>query len=158
MREYLRKAYFYRMATLDFPAFDCKIKREGEKDFIFDPVRRKFVVLSPEEWVRQHLIHWLVEFKGYPPSLFRLEWHHRHRGMEKRSDLLVLNNRGEALLLAECKAAHLPLNSMNFRQLMVYNQHFKANNLLLTNGLHHLIFHRNEEGQYLQQDELPDFK
>jgi hypothetical protein len=146
------------MATLDFPAFDCKIKRVGEKEFIFDPVRRKFVSLSPEEWVRQHLINWLIVFKGYPKALFRLEWHHRHRGMEKRSDLLVLDRQGLPWLLAECKASHLPLNSLSLRQVMVYNQHFHATVLLLTNGLHHLIFQKNETGQYSQLQDLPDFK
>lgn len=125
------------MKKLNLPAFDYKLKKQGERLYIFDPVRRKYLVLTPEEWVRQHLLHYLVAHLGYPKGLLTTETGLLYNGMQRRSDLLIRDVQGHPYLLAECKAPEVPLTNEVFRQISIYNQTLQASLLLVSNGMQH---------------------
>jgi hypothetical protein len=125
------------MKKLNLPAYDYKLKKQGERFYIFDPIRRKYLLLTPEEWVRQHLLHYLMEQLGYPRGLITTETGLRYNGMQRRSDLLVRDVQGHPYLLAECKAPEVALSEAVFRQVSAYNHILKAPLLLISNGLQH---------------------
>ncbi|MDR1673761.1 MAG: type I restriction enzyme HsdR N-terminal domain-containing protein [Bacteroidales bacterium] len=104
---------------------------------IFDLVRKKYVALTPEEWVRQHLIHYLSAEKNCPLTLMSVETPLRYAQMHKRSDVVVYGRNGQPLLLAECKAPEVPVNQKVFEQIAVYHQTIQSPFLLVTNGLLH---------------------
>lgn len=144
------------MILRSFPSVSLKTKEENGKKFVWDIVRRKYVQMSPEEWVRQHMVHWLWKEKGYPLTLMKLEHHHRAFGMPKRSDVLVLNALGAIVLLCECKAAHVGLSVMHVRQAVVYNYTLHAPFVLITNGNAHVCLSMSE-GNYNQIDDIPPY-
>ncbi|WP_234735844.1 type I restriction enzyme HsdR N-terminal domain-containing protein [Tellurirhabdus bombi] len=125
------------METLNLPEFDHKIKQIEGKAYIFDVLRKKYVRITPEEWVRQHVIHLLINQYRYPKALIRTEGGLVLNQMQKRTDLLVYNRSGEPFLLVECKAPHIPLKQQVFDQISRYNQVHKAPYLVVTNGLTH---------------------
>jgi len=123
------------MDNLMFPPFDYRINKTEGKHTIFDIIRKKHIVLTPEEWVRQHLIHYLIDQKKYPKSLIAVEGGMRVNKMVKRSDVVVYNRLGQIFLVVECKSTKIKLNQKSMDQLSVYNQHYKASYIALTNGL-----------------------
>jgi len=127
------------MDKLIFPPFEYKIKRNDGKASIFDLIRRKYIVLTPEEWVRQHLIHFLINHREYPKSLISVEDGLKINKMAKRSDLVVYNKQGEIFMLIECKSAKVKLTQKSMDQASIYNQKYKAQYLGLTNGLEIII-------------------
>jgi type I site-specific restriction-modification system R (restriction) subunit len=124
---------------LNFPTYKFKTKSEENTNYVFDIVRKKYVVLTPEEWVRQHMIHYLIEEKNYPQSLLAVERGLELNGLRKRFDLLAFNKNGQPLLLIECKSPDIELNKAVFEQIAVYNARFKVMQLLVTNGLQHIV-------------------
>ncbi len=130
-----------------------------EKTMVFDVLRKKEVVLTPEEWVRQHLIHHLINDLHYPKTLISVEDGLKVSRMQKRSDVVIYNRAGGVFLLAECKAPTVKLHQKSMDQLSVYNQHYRAPFLALTNGL--VLFVCSMDYQTLQIDfinRLPDYK
>ncbi|WP_317239020.1 type I restriction enzyme HsdR N-terminal domain-containing protein [Hymenobacter sp. 5516J-16] len=110
---------------------------------IWDVLRRRNVVLTPEEWVRQHVVHYLVNHRGYPKGLLSLERGHRYNQRQKRTDLVALDATGQPLLLVECKAPSVPITAAVALQSATYNQTIGAPLLLLTNGLSHFCWRVN---------------
>ena len=129
------------MQPLSLPAFDYKIKPAGQYDTIFDVVRKKHVRLTPEEWVRQHWVHYLIGHLGYPPALIRLEKGVRcqHR-LQHRPDIVVYDRRAHPLLLVECKAPGIALTKDTFGQVARYNALFNARLLAISNGEQHFCW------------------
>jgi len=128
---------------------------------IFDIIRRKYVVLTPEEWVRQHVVHYLIQSLSYPKSLISIERGANYNTMQKRSDLCVYNQNGNPHLLVECKAAQVPITQDVVKQVSVYNQTLQAPYLVITNGLQHYCWQVNiETKQFQPLQEIPvcDFK
>jgi len=125
---------------LIWPKYAYKTKDQQGKPFIFDPLRKKFVTLSPEEWVRQHVLHYLVEIKNYPKGLIRVESGLDFNSMKKRSDILVSDSEGKPFILVECKAPSVPLNQSTLNQASRYNFKYKAPILMVTNGLAEFTF------------------
>ncbi len=123
------------MQQLNLPAFDYKLREQEGKKYIFDVVRKKYLVLTPEEWVRQHFIHFLIEHYQYPKSLITVEDSHKVNKMQKRSDVVVYDTDGNVFLLVECKAPSVALTQKGMDQLSTYNQKYRASYLALTNGL-----------------------
>ncbi len=121
---------------LDLPACPLKIAYQAGKPYVFDVIRKKYVALTPEEWVRQHFIGFLA-LRGYPPSLMSVESGLKYNKLAKRSDILVYNRQGVPLLLVECKSYEVRLSDETFRQAAQYNQVLKAPLLAITNGLTH---------------------
>lgn len=119
---------------LNFPTYKFKVKKGENRNYIFDIIRKKYVVLTPEEWVRQHLIHYLIENCNCPPSLIAVEKGLIINGLQKRFDVLVFNAAGKPILLAECKAPDIEINEATFMQAAVYNKALGVYNLIATNG------------------------
>ena len=146
------------MQALNLPPFEYKVTKSGSNSLIWDVLRRKNVVLSSEEWVRHHIVHYLIDHLGYPRGLLALERGHAYNQRQKRTDLCAFNSAGQPLLLVECKAASVPITAAVAHQAATYNQTMGAPLLLLTNGLQHYCWHvdfvqrRNE-----QLAEIPDY-
>lgn len=104
------------MENLSFPPFDYRLKRQGDTPFIYDVIRRRFVTLTPEEWVRQHLVHYLIRHKACPSGLIALEKEIDLYGRPQRFDVVVYSRQGNPWLLVECKAPSVPLTSRVFDQ------------------------------------------
>lgn len=125
--------------ALNLPAFDFKVRSIEEQIQIFDAFRKKFVALTPEEWVRQHFAHFLVAQLYYPASRIQLEFQIKYHRKVKRPDLVVVNDFGKPHILVECKAPGVVLNEDVFLQLTTYFQVLKPTYMVMTNGLQHIV-------------------
>jgi hypothetical protein len=143
---------------LNFPEVILKIKYENESPFVFDTIRKKWLVLTPEEWVRQHLVNYLVTQKSYPSSLISLEAGLKYNALSKRTDVLVYNKLGKPLMVLECKATKVPINQKVIEQISVYNKSIGANYLCVTNGIKHYCWTFNvSEHQFNFLQQIPNF-
>ncbi|MCI0750915.1 MAG: type I restriction enzyme HsdR N-terminal domain-containing protein [Flammeovirgaceae bacterium] len=143
------------MVKLNFPEFEYKWKRENDKLFIFDVIRKKYVMLTPEEWVRQHVVNYLINSLKYPKSLFKVEGGLRYNQLQKRSDITIFDRSGAAWMIIECKSPELKLNQQVLEQVSVYNSTMNAKYIAITNGLSHYCFEIKREEQLTTL--LPDF-
>ena len=123
------------MQPLIFPAYDFRIRPLGDKQEIFDIVRKRFVALTPEEWVRQHVLHFLSAEKYVPLSLMAVEKSLKINTLIKRADIVIHERSGRALMLVECKAPGVLITQQVFYQAARYDMVFHVNYLLITNGL-----------------------
>lgn len=125
------------MQVLAFPHFDFVTKNNENKRTIFDPIRKKFVVLTPEEWVRQHVVQDLLE-KGISKTRISVEKQFDVMGQKKRFDVVVAGKNASIALLVECKAPEVPITQDTFDQIARYQLALHADVLMLTNGLQHV--------------------
>lgn len=123
------------MQPLNFPTFDFRTRTLGEKQEIFDIVRKRFVALTPEEWVRQHVLHFLSLEKSVPLSLMAVEKSLKINTLVKRADIVIHERSGRALMLVECKAPGVQITQQVFDQAARYDMVFHVNFLLITNGM-----------------------
>ena len=142
---------------LNFPAYNFKIKRQENANYVFDIIRKKFILLTPEEWVRQHLVHFLANDRGFPLSRIAVERGLKVNGLKKRFDVLIFDSLGMPQLLAECKAPDIKLSEETLMQVSVYNSHFGAGHLLVTNGLQHFYFY-SKNGKMVAGDGIPHYE
>ena len=144
------------MLNLDFPLYDFKIRKTDQNvTLIFDELRKKYVNLTPEEWVRQHILRMLKE-KKYPVSLTSVEKEIKLFSTKKRFDILVSDTSGNPFLLVECKAPEVKITQKVFDQLSRYNTVLNAPLLLVSNGkTHYYLKFENNEYQFLKT--LPDY-
>lgn len=143
---------------LNLPAYAAKIQREGTKLFIFDELRKKQLVLTPEEWVRQHWVQHLIRAKRYPKALIKIEGGLRFNDMRRRSDLVIYDTYGNKILLAEFKAPSVKITQAAFEQIARYNKVHRIPFLLVSNGLQHYycrIDFEQERFEFLA--DLPDY-
>lgn len=146
------------LRPLELPPYPFKISEKGGQFIIFDPIRKKELVLTPEEWVRQHFVQFLINQKKYPRGLIRLEGGHKLLGKTNRSDIVVYNSAGEKILLVECKAPSVRIDQQTFDQVARYNMVQKAPLLAVTNGLEHYYCRIHfEKGEFTFLGELPDY-
>ena len=146
------------MQTLNLPTYSFTIKSEQGRSHIFDAFRRKYVVLTPEEWVRQHFLQYLVQDQGFPASLIAVEKEFSFNRMKKRTDILVHNRQGEPVLLVECKSPSVPVTREVFDQIGLYNLSYKVPWLVVTNGMKHYCCKLNEDrAEYEFADRLPNW-
>jgi hypothetical protein len=146
------------LQKLNFSDYSFRFKNSENKVSIFDDIRKKFILLTPEEWVRQHVIRFLIDEKKYPQSYINVEKVVKINGMNKRYDLIVYNKDGSIFLLIECKAPEISLDQNTFDQIARYNMILKASYLMVTNGLNHYFCQMDfEKEQYLFLKELPNF-
>ncbi len=130
---------------LNLPAFNARVERVKNEFRIFDTIRKKFVVLTPEEWVRQHFINFLVNENKYPSSLISIERGHRLNTLQNRTDIVVHNKEGKPWLLVECKAPEINLTEAVFFQALRYHQKLNVDYIVITNGFKH--YYRKKQGQ-----------
>ena len=143
------------LAKLNLPEHEQRLKQENGKHFIFCRVRKKFLVLTPEEWVRQNLISYLINELNYPVSLMRIEREVKGGNRTKRADLLIYNTNGKPQLLVECKAPTEKLGKETFFQLGRYNRFISAPLLLISNGMQHYCCRVLENNEFNFLDEIP---
>jgi predicted type IV restriction endonuclease len=147
------------MQQLNFPSYSFRFKNSENKVSIFDEIRKKFIILTPEEWVRQHVVRFLLEEKNYPKSLINVEKVLNVNGLRKRYDIVVFNPDGSIFVLVECKAPEIKTAQATFDQIARYNMTLKAQYLMVTNGHNHyfcLMDFENEKYEFLK--ELPDYE
>lgn len=146
------------MQQLNFPSYSFRFKNSENKVSIFDEIRKKFVVLTPEEWVRQNVVRFLLEEKKYSKSYINVEKLIKINGLNKRYDIVVFQPNGKLFLLIECKAPEVPISQNTFDQIARYNMVLDAEYLMVTNGLNHYFCQmdfENEKYNFLK--ELPEY-
>lgn len=146
------------MTQLNLPAYAFKVKKSDGKVWIFDGVRKKYIVLTPEEWVRQHFVNFLVLHHKYPKSLIRIEGSLEYNRLQKRSDILIYDRGGKPWMLIECKSSGIKLSQRAFNQVAIYNMTVGAKYLAVTNGLVHYCCLAPKSGETTDfLEEFPEF-
>lgn len=146
------------MQKLNFPTFTFRFKNSENKVAIFDEIRKKFIILTPEEWVRQHVVQFLLQEKKYPKSYINVEKLIKINDLNKRYDVVVYQPNGELFLLIECKAPEVKITQQTFDQIARYNLVLNAKYLMVTNGLNHYFCQMDFENEkYIFLKELPSY-
>ena len=147
------------MQALNLPPYDVKLRGTREKPEIFDFLRRRFVALTPEEWVRQHFTHFLVEHKGYPQALLGNEIELKIGQKRLRCDSLLYNKEMHPRLIIEYKAPSVAVTQKVFNQISTYNLLLHVDYLIVSNGLQHYCCRMDyEHERYEFMQEIPDYQ
>jgi len=146
------------MQTLNLPTYSFKIKSEDNRKYIFDEIRKKYLLLTPEEWVRQNFIKYLVKEKKYPRQLMSVEMEFKIGKLIKRCDIVVFNKAGKPNMIVECKSPSITINQDTFDQISDYNRYFNVIYLIVTNGIKHYCckFDKNI-GRFPFIEEIPEY-
>ncbi|MFP4288767.1 MAG: type I restriction enzyme HsdR N-terminal domain-containing protein [Bacteroidales bacterium] len=140
------------MEDLQIPYYQAKIEQRGEKKYIFDPFRKQYVALTPEEWVRQQFLSWLCNAFGYPKGLIAVETPLRYNELKKRADAVIYNRQLRPVMIIEVKSTQVNITQETFEQAVRYNFAFKTPYIILTNGITHyccFINHEQKKVEYL---------
>lgn len=146
------------MQELNFPKFAFRFKNSENKISIFDPIRKRFVILQPEEWVRQHCVELLLKEKKYPKTHINVEKGLDVNGLKRRYDIVVFNPDGSIHLIVECKSPNINIDQHTFDQIARYNLSLNATFLMVTNGINHYYCQMdflNERYQFLK--DIPEY-
>jgi hypothetical protein len=144
------------MKPLNLPTYSFNIKSENSSKLIFDPCRLKWVALTPEEWVRQNFVRYMLEELGYPAGLISTEMSIKINGMKRRCDIVVHNRSGLPVLITECKAPDVILGQSVFDQANSYNWALGVPFLVITNGMKHYCL-ESSEGKFKFRDNFPPY-
>jgi hypothetical protein len=148
-----------QLQPLQLPPYPFKITDVNGQLILFDEIRKRQVVITPEEWVRQHFVQYLINQKNYPKTLIKLEGGLKLHGMPRRTDIVVFNPQGEKILMVECKAPSVVINQKVFDQVARYNITHKIALLAVTNGLQHYYCSVDfNSGGYKFLEELPAYR
>lgn len=149
----------FNMDLLNLPTYSFRIKEDKDKKYIFDEIRRRYVKLSPEEWVRQHIIKYLAEEKHYPKQLMSIEKGFHRNTFTERYDLLIYKRSGDPLMIVECKAPVVEISQKVFNQVTRYNDQYHAPFLLITNGRKHYCCHIDiKKRSYKFLKDIPEYE
>jgi type I site-specific restriction endonuclease len=147
------------MEQLNFPNYQFRLKNSEDRISIFDEIRKKFIVLTPEEWVRQNTVQFLITEKLYPKSLINVEKSLKINGLVKRYDIVVFNPDGSIFLLVECKSNTINITQNTFDQIARYNMTLNAQLLMVTNGMNHYFCQMDYlNNKYIFLKDLPTYK
>lgn len=147
-----------KMYKLSLPEYNFACKKINDVDFLFDIIRKKYVKITPEEWVRQHIVHFLITEKKYPASLIGVEVSLTYNKMQKRADIVCYNSQAQPLVLIECKAPSITITQSVFEQIATYNAIFKVPYLVVSNGIAHYACTINyEEKSFLFLKDIPSY-
>lgn len=147
------------MYALNLPSFDVKIRKTKTAIEIFDQLRRKYVRLTPEEWVRQHFVNYLIDEKQYPMSLMTNEASIQLNSLSKRCDTVVYNNSLSPLVICEYKSPEVKIDQKVFDQIAKYNIVLKVDYLIVSNGMNHFCCKMNYDGMtYEFMEEIPNYR
>lgn len=147
------------MTRLNLPPFEIKLRGTKAQPQIFDILRKKYIALTPEEWVRQHFVHFLVEHKGYPAALMANEIQLKVGEKTLRADSVLYSRELKPRMIIEYKAPHIPITQKVFDQISVYNMLLHVDYLVVSNGLQHYICKMDyNDKKYLFLEEIPDYK
>ena len=142
---------------LNLPSFEIQLKKNRNGYSIRDIIRNKYVVLTPEEWVRQHFINYLITQKKYPKGLISVEINTGNLEVKNRADIIIYDKYGKEWMLIECKASEINLSQDALYQALRYYINITTKYIVLTNGITHFCL-KMDENQYYFLDELPDFQ
>ncbi len=145
------------MLIITYPEPSFRVKKEGDKDYIFDNIRKKWLLLTPEEWVRQNFVQYLVQVKKYPVTLVALEKMILLGELKKRFDILVYDQQHQPWMMIECKSPSVSLDDAVLHQLLRYHITVPAGLLVITNGEYSYAWEKRE-GQLQMLDALPEWK
>lgn len=146
------------MLQLNLPEYKFRIKKQNEKLFIFDSQRKRYVSLTPEEWVRQHFIRFLIEEKGFPAAYLAVEKQLEMNGMKKRCDAILYNEHALPILIIELKAPNVAITQATFDQVAVYNAKLKVDFFMISNGIEHYCCRViTESAKYEFFPEIPNY-
>jgi type I site-specific restriction endonuclease len=146
------------MLKLNFPDFKFRIEKKEGKPTIFDEIRKKFLILSPEEWVRQNLIKFLIQEKNVPAGLIVIEKGLKVNQLNKRTDIVIYKRDGKAGMIVECKAPSVKISQATFEQIARYNMSLRVPLLVVSNGLEHYCCKIDfEKEQYSFLKDIPTF-
>lgn len=143
------------MQALNLPPYNYNFIEKDSKTYIFDIIRKKHILLTPEEWVRQHFIHFLIEHRQYSKSLFKIETGLNYGKRAKRTDIQVFDNSGKLFILVECKAPEIKLNEKVITQILQYNKILAPQILAITNGIEHVFINLLGNGNLEYLNDLP---
>ena len=147
------------MQKLNFPKYNFRFKNNENKTLIFDIIRKKFVILTPEEWVRQHTLHFLITEKKYPVSYINVEKQLLLNDTVKRYDIVIFKNDGDVEIIIECKAPSITINQVSFDQIARYNLALNSNLLMVTNGMTHYFCKMDiKNKKYIFLRDLPKYE
>ena len=147
------------MLSLNLPTFNVKLSEREGKTFIFDSLRRRYVTLTPEEWVRQHFVHFLIEQKGYPAAWLANEVTLQLNGTRKRADTVLYRSDLSARMIVEYKAPEVEITQRVFDQIMRYNQVLRVDYLIVSNGIRHFCCHIDyQQNSYSFLQEIPRYE
>ena len=147
------------MQPLNFSSYNFRFKNSENKVAIFDEIRKKFIILTPEEWVRQHVVQFLLQEKKYPKSHINVEKLLKINDLKKRYDVVVFNTDGSIRILIECKAPEIKIAQNTFDQIARYNLTLRAEFLMVTNGHNHYFCQMDFDNEkYHFMKELPHFE
>lgn len=122
-------------------------------------IRKKYVALAPEEWVRQHMVNFLIYHRDYPKSLISVESGLKYAKVSKRTDVVTFDNQGQPFMIVECKAPEVRINQKTFDQIAVYNKTLNARYLVITNGLEHFVcYYDVAKNGYKFLEDIPSYK
>ena len=147
------------MQQLNLPTYPIKTRQTGDKTEVFDPIRKRYVVLTPEEWVRQQFIRYLINEKKYPETLISIEKGIKVNQMFKRFDAVISDQTGAPVVLIEFKSPNVRISQKTFEQVATYNIRLRVQYLIVSNGLKHYccsVDHEKETFSFL--DDIPDFR
>ena len=147
------------MQLLNLPTYQFEIKSSENKQLIFDKIRKKYVVLTPEEWVRQNFVTYLLEEKKYPISLIAIEKQVTVNKLKKRFDILVFDKKGNHNIIVECKSPKIKITQDTFDQIARYNLALNAEYLIVTNGISHYYCKMDSENKkYVFLEDISSYK
>jgi hypothetical protein len=144
------------MVKVEFPKFDFRIKEAEGKELIFDEIRKQWVRLTPEEWVRQNFIQYLIQTKNYPAALIGVEKEIKLGELKKRFDVLVFDNNHQPWMMIECKAMEVKLDDDVLQQVLRYNQSLPVKYMVITNGSYTYCYEKNN--RLISIRELPSYQ
>lgn len=144
------------MFPLQYPSMPFRLKEEDGKKYVFDEIRKMWLIVTPEEWVRQHFVHYLILTKGYPMSFIALEKRIVMGELKKRFDILIYDPLHKPWMMIECKAVHIPLSESILQQVLRYNLAVPVPFMVITNGRFCSVFQKSG-GHLTSLADLPDF-
>jgi hypothetical protein len=146
------------LEPLNLPIAPLSLSKVADKIYVLCLLRRKKILLTPEEWVRQHLIHFLINVLKYPQGLISIEVSLQVQQLSKRADLVVHGRLGNPVLLVECKAPNVPINEETFNQISNYNSQLQSRYVMASNGISHIICKIEDSGKIIRKEELPTWE
>ena len=146
------------MVDLNIPEQNIEIKSINSKNYIFDLIRKKHLVLTPEEWVRQNLVSYFINDLHYPKGLIKTESSLTYNNLKKRSDILVYNNDMTHYMIVECKSYKMKLNKSHLNQSAIYNKIYRSRYLMVSNGMEHIVCEYDWENETFKfRNSIPEF-
>ena len=146
------------MVDLNIPEQNIEIKSINSKNYIFDLLRKKHLILTPEEWVRQNLVSYFINDLNYPKGLIKTESSLKYNNLKKRSDILIYNNDMTHYMIVECKSYKMKLNKSHLNQSAMYNKIYRSRYLMVSNGMEHIVCEYDWENETFKfRNSIPKF-